>query len=252
MWEFFKTVFTGRMHINDNGLCQDCAEYTVTQDGIYVAALSDGASGSRFGDIAARCNVNAVLNYFHQVNFHQFCEYPKEQQSKEIVNYCVSSIIHMMKNIPNSQYHDFCATLLFIVSDGEKYIVGHLGDGLICSYQKDESTHLLSEPDNIDSDSTRTYFTLSKDSDKHMIISELQALAEIKAIILMSDGPEASFYDDKNKVMRINNLRVIMNEIAYEPCREMELTYYLKQNFFEYGITGDDCSMVVFMDNEKR
>ena len=252
MWDFFKTVFTGRMHINENDLCQDCAEYTVTQDGIYVAALADGASGSRFGDIAAKCNVHAVLNYFHRVSFNQFCDYPKDIQCNEIINSCVSLILKTMRNLPGTQYSDFCATLLFVVSDGEKFIIGHLGDGLICSYQKDKTVKLLSQPDNIDFDSTRTYFTLSNNANKHIAISDVETLDDIQGIIMMSDGPELSFYDNANQIVREKNLQVIMDDIAYQPCRDLELTYYLKHNFFEYGITGDDCSMLVFVNLETR
>lgn len=246
MWNFFKGVFAGKNHVDDNFLCQDYADYNITENGIYLGALSDGASASAFADIAASCNVNAFINCLHKVDYHLFFMWQDTQKVSYILNSCRQMINKYMSRIKDSSPIDFAATLLFIVSDGSSAVIGHLGDGVACGVSRDKKTEVLSFPKNIRGQSDKTYFTVSSDAEKVFEIVIIDDIDKYDAIILMSDGPETSFYNSALKNMYQSNLLSITDTIASERARDLELTYFLKSNFWKRGITSDDCSMIVF------
>ena len=246
MWNFFKSVFTGQDHIEEGKPCQDYAEYTITENGIYVAALADGASGAYFSDIAASCNVNSVLNLFHKLDFNSLFTRDEKLLKQSIINACLSAIFDNVKRISSSSPADFAATLLFLVSDGERALIGHLGDGVICAINNDQNVEIISYPSNINNECNRTIFTVSNKSEDYLNLYHIENINNYLAFLMMSDGPETSFYDYTLKQMRKRNLLTIVTDIGKERARELELTYFLKSNFWKFGITGDDCSMVVF------
>ena len=247
MWSFFSSVFTGSNHVNQNLPCQDYANYTITEKGVYVAALSDGASSSVYGDIAASRNVNSVINLFHMVEFDDFLSYPITEQRKLILNACRSSIQANVNRIPGAKPRDFAATLLFMASDGQRLVFGHIGDGAICGATSKGEIETLSHPANIGHERNKTFFTLSQDAEEHFEITVINDISDYNAIIMMSDGPETSFYDYTKGRMRDNNLLTVIDDIGRERARETELTYFLKSNFWKHGITGDDCSILLFV-----
>lgn len=246
MWTFFKSVFAGSDHVSQNMPCQDYADFTITENEIYVSALSDGASASAFGDIAAMCNVNAVLNSMHRVNFDSFYMADSSDKAHFLISACQENIAQYFKRLRPADLREFAATLLMMVSDGKRMVLGHIGDGVICAMDSSGNAVMLSSPNNVDLARDRTYFTVSKDAESVMNFVTVDDIDKYTAFILMSDGPEASFYNYTLNQLRSNNLLTITNEIASERARELELTYFLKSNFWKHGITGDDCSMVIF------
>lgn len=251
MWSFFKGVFTGSDHIEANIPCQDYADYTITDKGIYVAALADGASSSRYSDIAASCNVHSILNLSHRITFEQLLGLSEAERNRLAIASCQNMIQSYIKRIPASEARDFAATLMFVISDGKKMLLGHIGDGVICGVRNNREIEILSQPDNISLERDRTYFTVSNNAEEHMIWHSVENIDDFNAFILMSDGPEASFFDYTLGQMRRNNLLTITDSISKTRARETELIYYLKTNFWEYGITGDDCSILLMIREDE-
>ena len=239
-------MFAGQDHIVDKIPCQDYADYTITEKGVYVAALADGASGAAFADIAAMCNVSGALGAIHKIDFDKLYSASDREISDFFISACRAYIYEYRKKIKGSELRDFAATLLVLVSDGQKMLLCHLGDGVICGVDNKNNILLLSSPTNIGNARDQTYFTVSNSAELMLSVTRVEDILRYSAFILMSDGPETSFFDYTLNQMRTKNLLTIVDDIGKERAREIELTYFLKSNFWKHGITGDDCSMVVF------
>ena len=96
----------------------------------------------------------------------------------------------------NCTVKDLASTLLFVAVKDDKFILGHLGDGVI-GYLKNNCLKTASLPNNGEF-SNETYFSTSKDASSHMKLAK-GSVRDIDGFVLMSDGTADSFYNKKEK-----------------------------------------------------
>lgn len=142
---------------------------------------------------------------------------------------------------------DFASTLLFVAIKGNRYISGHLGDGIIGVLEGEDGNNqkkigVLSHPENGEY-ANETFFTTSKDAERHFRINSHTLTIE-KGFILMSDGAGESFYQNKTKEL-IPLVKQIM-----EDARDVEKLGEVQENvnvLMETRVkqrTKDDCSII--------
>lgn len=142
--------------------------------------------------------------------------------------------------------HDFASTLLFVAIKGDKYVVGHLGDGIVGVFkvQKngEKTIEVLSYPENGEY-ANETFFTTSREAEKYLRISSSTVDTE-EGFILMSDGAGESFYQNKTKEL-IPLVKQIMEDIRdIKNLDEVQKNVdALMENRVKHR-TSDDCSIV--------
>jgi hypothetical protein len=93
-------------------------------------------------------------------------------------------------------YRELASTLLFTVFNENDYLIGHIGDGLIASYEhrlNERYTKVISVPEN-GAESNITFFFTEPDVSKHFRLYRGTMRNKI-GFILMSDGPEEVLFD---------------------------------------------------------
>ena len=143
--------------------------------------MSDGCSSSEFATEAAKANVTAVMNLFQSLPLSEFLEFSIDRQKEVIHQACVTEI----NKIPTYSYSECCATLVFLVFDNQDVLVGHIGDGAVFCFDKDNHHLMTSLPEN-GIDSRHTHFTVEPDLD-YTHLARFKT-SELHTAILTSDG----------------------------------------------------------------
>lgn len=184
---------TGIAHERRGQGCQDALGLGNLDGGGLVLALSDGASGSRYGAEAADANVQAVVSYFEEGSLTDFEALSPADRREQILDACRRRLAGLQQARPEAPPEDFSATLLFFVWDGRRWAAGHLGDGLLL-LRDDRGGRLLYSPPEQRGRGDSTYFTIAPDAAAHLRIT----LASPEApgpdlLLMMTDGPQEMF-----------------------------------------------------------
>lgn len=189
----------GRSHLSTNTPCQDyICTYRNASEGLISISLSDGAGSCSLSHIGSRIIVKTVNTYLVK-NFADLIN------SNDIENKKQNIITEIVKNLQSRVIKDnessikpYSGTLLAIVTDGEKYIAIHLGDGVIGCIDNNESK-IISAPSNGEFSNT-TYFVTDKDAVANLKVFTGD-INTINSFILMSDGTQDSLYNKKENTL---------------------------------------------------
>lgn len=206
-WKNAKTAVMGRDHISDQKPCQDyVASYS--KNGIHAIALADGAGSRAHSEKGSEIATKTAVKYLVE----QFDELIITTENEETNN--PFTAFHTLRSrlivqisealnsftIANSKinYRDLASTLLFVVFKDDQYIMGHIGDGLIASYQYqlgETFPKIMSTPEN-GAASNITFFLTENDVELHLRLYKGD-MSNILGFLLMSDGPEEVLFDDQ-------------------------------------------------------
>lgn len=205
------TYVQGNSHKNNNVPCQD-RTYYLEENGLYVMTLADGAGSKEFShfgaEIVVKETAQILINSFDEF-IQKLEEYGKNaleiEQNKQLVKELI--LDRLMTKLEDyaltnkiSSVKDLASTLLFCAMDyRNRYIIGHIGDGLIgASFltPSDGYSMVLSEPENGEQ-SNITYFVTDDKSIQHFRIQS-GMFTNLEAIYLMSDGVADVFYNSQN------------------------------------------------------
>lgn len=232
---------TGKSHIEKNTPCQD-RTYSKTHNGITVISLADGAGSCKNSDTGAEIVTKVIADLICN-NFTFLFKKTKEEISKYILNEILKHLGAKSKKL-KVKLKDLSSTLLFAGVNGDQYIAGHIGDGLIGYYYYDSEPHVktLSEPENGEY-ANETFFTTSNDAIKHFRVYK-DKLDKITGFILMSDGSYDCLYDKSKNVLKgaNNTFYSWLGDIS-NPIEKIEqaLIDNMKEQFITR--THDDCSI---------
>ena len=240
-WSVASATARGRGHFKKGVPCQDKVAELVTHHssgGFYGISLADGAGSCKFSDKGAEFISEKILELL-QRNFS------KTYDSNNLSNVLVLSIEKELKSFSEEKkinIKELSSTLLFIVVKNNKFIIGHIGDGVIGGLMNDGSIRVLSEPENGEFHNS-TYFTTSENNKNRLRIKK-GTIKEIIGFILMSDGTSESLYDSNKKELSKANIDMI-NWLALGS--ENKVTEALSKNLSNLIIqkTLDDCSIAI-------
>lgn len=224
--------------------CQDYAKFVFADNGNVILVLSDGCSSSYFAKESAQANVNAIIELFTKISLKEFFEqYPLDSHSEMIISACKDKLNEIKNETGCSRDEELCATLLFAVADEEKIFVGHIGDGFVCGVDENGKASIVSYPDN-GITSSHTYFTIMSRAKEYLRL-RVADIAEVKQILLCSDGPYAMFKDmDKSNPKK--PAESFLAELKKENVRtDSDLEYRIFENITDVSQIFDDWSMLV-------
>lgn len=248
MWHLLNCAVQGRGHVSVGIPCQD-KTLTYQDKEISLIALADGAGSAHLSHLGAECVVQAIKELMTSEFDRIYMTEDGVSIKQELLAYLNKRLLEL-SNEYKCEIQELASTLLFVVIKGEKYILAHLGDGVI-GYQKGGELKIATEPNNGEF-VNETVFVTSR-SALHSIKMMRGSLNGITGFVLMSDGTENSFYDKKNKrlakgISKIMKLSMLMPRDVVERVVDKAFESTIRMN------TTDDCSLalMVWTDNEEE
>lgn len=250
-WRHAQSVRIGVDHIESNMPCQDNAFY-LCKNGVHVLSLSDGAGSKKYSQIGSDTVTKSICSYIVQ-EFDSLLmiseTYGKTlediEDSKRIVKNSIFN--HLKKELiekvtPEITFEDLACTLLFVAIKGDRFIMGHIGDGVIAGLfnsGKSESLKVLSHPENGEQINI-TFFLTDPDAIDHLRITT-GSFHNLSGILLMSDGPEEVLYNSLNG-LHANCLKLFQNFNKYTCAKyDQILEKFLSTQVAKFSY--DDLSM---------
>lgn len=260
-WKIASSYIIGSGHISKNMPCQDrtyqlvdksfiftpifkkrskfrkpIKTYKKTYNTFYGLSLADGAGSCVHSDIGAEMVTKKILKYLN-MNFEFLLR--EANPSQKIVKYLEEELTKRSTN-NNIDFKDLSSTLLFVAIKDKRFIIGHIGDGVIGMLDKDNNLKTISKPDNGEF-SNSTFFTTSiKYKDRLRIIKG--TLKSAIGFILMSDGSEESLYDKQKQCLAEAN-KTIINWLKDNNEQDVEKALFSNLEQVISKQTSDDCSI---------
>ena len=239
VWRSVCSAVQGRGHKKNDFPCQDKVAMRA-DGGVNVIALADGAGSARMSHYGAECVVNRVAAYVAD----RFYELIAEDDGAEFKRRILTVALEALNNeaeLREGELRDLASTLLLAAVDDEKFLLVHLGDGVL-GYLSDKGLKAASTPDNGEF-ANETVFVTSKSAINHMRIFK-GTLGTICGFILMSDGTEQSLYNKRNKtlsegVKRLMHRTSLIDSAILEPQLQEAIESVILEN------TLDDCSIAL-------
>lgn len=237
MWISVNARVQGISHIKSDTPCQD---YNISCDNgdTYAIILSDGAGSALYSEIGAMIVCEAVKAYvFEDFKYLYNCD-AKEFKSRLI--HRIRTRLGIAAKKHNSSKNDFASTLLFVAVNKNKFICGHLGDGIIGIIDNDNNAKALSLPENGEFVNS-TFFTTSNNYQYHLRIAK-GYVDNIQTFFIMSDGASECLFQKNRKQMA--KAIVLFNDWLKQYKKEevaKAIGDNMKEIFTRY--TNDDCSL---------
>ena len=237
-WVTIQCAVQGRGHLSSGTPCQD-KTFSIVKEACSACALADGAGSASHSHFGAEAVTQAICNYMAE-NFDLIINEDGAAVKKNILT-VIGESLKALCNEKKCAIKDLASTLLFVAEKGGKFIICHIGDGVI-GYVKEGKVLVASQPENGEFANT-TVFTTSSNAIASMRLIKGD-LKQISGFILMSDGTETSFYNKRNKALSPSLAR--LTRLA-SVCNPDYMTQKLNGSFEDLvkQQTSDDCSIVL-------
>lgn len=246
MWNLLDSTRQGRSHVKQETPCQD-KTYCQSYDDVYVITLADGAGSARLSHYGAECVTKCIADELGG-NFESYWAETEGRIAKERLFQEISGSLQQIAERHNCQLKDLASTLLAVAVKDERYIILHLGDGVI-GYSKEGLLKVASAPNNGEFANT-TIFTTSSDACSQMKVFR-GLLNGINGFVLMSDGPESCLYDKKSNELA-NGLLQILEDASGEDLKEVTEGIEEAMDTVITKHTLDDCSLAFMVKRQEK
>lgn len=212
----------GKDHIAAGVTCQDNVA-AQSLAGVHAIALSDGGGSRKYSEVGSEYATKAACRLLCE-RFDAFYSRLDEidaggERAEKLLLGLRLEILDVILDALRSQVtaerslRDFGCTLQFAAVRDGRYIVGHIGDGVIAGlYQNGLSrrVQVLSHPENGGAPNV-TFFVTDHDAKDHLRLSHGEC-RQLEGILMMSDGPEEVLYSGvdgmhQNTVKLFDNFR---------------------------------------------
>mgnify|MGYP003564658254 CR=1 FL=1 len=238
-WKLASAYVTGRAHLAKHIPCQDRTFELIDKHStgvFYGLSLADGAGSYKFSDIGAEIVTKKILKYLKS-NFAKL--FKTRSISSKITKY-IEKILYIEANNRAIDIKELSSTLLFVVLKNDKFIVGHIGDGVIGVLDKLNNVSVLSHPDNGEYSNSTFFTTTGNYPDRLRIVRG--NIVDSTGFILMSDGSHQSLYDSRTKQLAPINAKIV-NWLNAGNSEEVKIALKQNLNNIIKQKTFDDCSL---------
>lgn len=239
MWKVVQCAVQGRGHIKENIPCQDKIHY-YTDENTTITALADGAGSAKLSHIGAEQITHFICDDL-LMNFENYYDNDDGVAVKSELDHKIKAFISNLAHKAECEERDLASTLLVVAVKDNRYILMHIGDGVI-GYSKNGELKIASHPENGEFVNT-TVFTTSSEAIMTMRIIKGK-LGTIDSFILMSDGTEVSLYDKRKKTLADALSKIVMLQ-SYLPDDKIKEQLNSSFNSVIRNATTDDCSISI-------
>lgn len=244
-WEAAAAAVVGRGHVKAKLPCQD-ATYSYSEGGAWTIALADGAGSAAKSELGATLLTRYIAVYFCQ-NFDALisCE-DGAALKQQLLQGCREQLERLAESA-QCKVKDLAATLLVVAVKNDRFLLMHIGDGVIGLLKAGE-LKVVSAPENGEY-ANSTYFVTSDRALSTMKLAQ-GSLQEVEGFVLMSDGSQACLYNKREKrlAMAIRKLLEAFPQLTPDAAEE-QLKGILESVIRER--TTDDCSLALLYRTEK-
>lgn len=240
-WNVTKSVITGVGHrYSQDSISQDLA------DDFVCVVMADGAGVARCAKEGANFTTKVVLEIIKQHKDGIF-SYKSEEVRSVILENLLNRLEKMAKKEKN-QLEDYMCTLMFFVSNGEKYIIGNLGDGLIGCMDTEGNGRTLSLPEQ-GKFANQSYFITQEKAEAHLRIGKGRYNTNL-VYFLMTDGSAKCLYRFRDETFA-NALTVFCNWTIKYPSHDVDNNLKTSMIKLFPRMTNDDCALAMVYLREK-
>lgn len=181
----------GRSHAATATPCQDYVATRSTR-GMACMALADGAGSRQHSASGAEASVKAALRLLSRDfdALHDLSQSDSAQVANKVLDACLGALGRKARTLQTGVEQLAC-TLMFVAHKGDRYLMGHLGDGAIMLETAPGQMEVLSHPQNGEYVNT-TFFVTDRDAHMHLRIAA--GVHATPSFALMSDGTAESLY----------------------------------------------------------
>lgn len=238
-WVTVQSAVQGRGHLSSGTPCQD-KTFSIVKDGCSVCALADGAGSASHSHFGAETVTRAICDFMAE-NFDFVIDEENGVAVKKRVLEVVGQRLDALCAEQGCSAKDLASTLLFVAVKAGKFVICHIGDGVI-GYFKNDEVLVASHPENGEFANT-TVFTTSNNAIASMKLIKGN-LNQILGFVLMSDGSENSFYNKRNKVLSPSLVRLFRLASVCDGAFMSQGLCDTLENCVKQK-TSDDCSIVL-------
>lgn len=238
MWHMLDYAQAGRSHCKNNIPCQD-KTVSCRMNGVHLLGLADGAGSAKFSHFGAETALQATCDYTAN-NFESIFNQTDGVQVKKNILARILEALRQKAEQLNCNIKDLASTLLFVAIKNNRFLLFHIGDGVI-GYWENDSLKVASKPENGEFSNT-TVFTTSSKALLYMKLFKGN-IENIHGFVLISDGAAESFYQK-----RTGQLAPVIVRIMRKVClvEHGEMLQLLKDSFqLVVNNTQDDCSIAI-------
>jgi len=187
-WMFSTAAVVGRSHEQAAVACQDVVR-SRRAGGVVAVALADGAGSATQSEQGAQLAVSATLDLL-TASFDSLYVDERSVVHERIVGAAISRIAEAAEAARVDVMH-FASTLIFVAVKEDRFIAGHVGDGII-GRERDGQREVLSHPKRGEH-VNETVFVTSRSAASDLAI-ERGPTTGVTAFAVMSDGAAESLY----------------------------------------------------------
>lgn len=239
MWRSVCCAMQGSGHRKSGVPCQD-KTFRLNKNNVHVIALSDGAGSARLSHFGAERVVRAAA----ELVADRFAQYQECEDAEAVRQEILSVLRHELTEEAEKhscEMHDLACTLLLAAVSGERFLLVHIGDGVI-GYLDGDTLKVASVPDNGEFANETTFVTSDKAAETMRLFKG--ELRDKAAFVLMSDGTEHSLYHKPSRA-----LADILTEVMQRACliHADVMQRQLTDTFASVVCprTQDDCSIAI-------
>ena len=174
---------TGIEHQKRNLENQDACFSEIQEGENACLCIADGAGSKKHAALGAQQLVQKLCTTLMQNASELFQK--AEQEISDFLSEEIHRLLREVAKAKNVEFRELSSTLLFTLTNGETYITGHLGDGVILGEQGSKWS-VLSLPQNGQTART-TYLTTMPLLKNHLRITKKDC-KELNRIWMMTDG----------------------------------------------------------------
>lgn len=244
MYNEFHYQVRGRGHEAEGTRGQDRTAYLV-RGGIQVLCLADGAGSAPLSEYGAQAAVDEGC----QLLVERFADLVSGDDAtrarQDIINRLVRRLNDSAARL-GCAVTDLASTFLAVAASRERFVVAHVGDGVI-GYVKNGELKVISAPDNAEFANETTFVTSNGAATSLRLFRG--GLEGVTGFVLMSDGTSASLYDQRSGQLAPACAKLI-SSVGEAPTRQSKYPEHKKRlrRFIDTRIrtaTKDDCSIGV-------
>lgn len=244
MWKMINYEICGRGHLKTNIPCQD-KTLIINKDDTYAIALADGAGSASHSHYGAETIVNTIANFLID-NFDELIANENGVKVKEEILAVMRTALLNESEKHSCTIKELASTVLAIAVKNDKFLIIHLGDGVI-GVVKDDVLRVASKPENGEFCNS-TIFVTSGNAINYLKLYKGKTDG-ISGFVIMSDGTAESFYNKRNQKLSKGVKKIIDWSILLPQEKIQELLVYSFNNIVSKN-TIDDCSIAILVNNK--
>lgn len=239
MWKTVCCEVQGIGHKRARLPCQD-RTHALSLAGTDIIVLADGAGSAKFSHYGAERVVQCVANYVAE-HFQDCFDCADGREVARRILGLVAEELRQEALKHGCETRDLASTLLLAAVHGERFILAHVGDGVI-GYLDGTSLKVASTPENGEF-ANETTFVTSANAERAMRLYK-GTLREKCAFVLMSDGTEQSLFHKRTKtlapvIVKLMHRVCLVKRDVLQKQMEEALSSVIAKN------TQDDCSLAI-------